>query len=231
MKWSYESWPRATSWCNLLWPISGYPKTLVNVLAERFYTVNVGWPGDTFREIREEQEDIYGQLLQSNTFDYFIFSAGGVDFFTALTKYARRFEEGNGSSDPSDYIKPAFDGFLAEIKGWYKRVARQVTTWTTRTTLLLHGYDHAVPKQNGQFLGRRFEALGYSIGGGMPKKIVHEAIERYYTTIAGVTGPRVKVVNCRGAVGTKWFDELHATTPGAKDIADRFLAAMGQAIS
>ena len=38
------------SWCNLLWPVSGYPKTLVDVLSEQYYTVNLGWPGDTFKK-------------------------------------------------------------------------------------------------------------------------------------------------------------------------------------
>jgi hypothetical protein len=218
------------SWCNLLWPISGYPKTLVDVLSEQFYTVNLGWPGDTIEKILSEQQAGYKQQLQSNTYDFFIFSAGGVDFFTALAKFARRFEEGGGSTDPNDYIRTGFDTFLTEIKARYKGVAKQVTTWTTRTTLLLHGYDYAVPKPGGEFLGRRFEALGYSIAGGMPKKIVREGIDRYYAIleeVAASAGGRVKIVNCRDAIGAKWHDEIHATSSGAAVVASRFLQKMG----
>lgn len=217
------------SWCNLLWPVSGYPKTLVDVLSEQYYTVNLGWPGDTFKKILQEQQDVYRQPLQSNTFDYFIFSAGGVDFFTALTHYAKAYQEGDGSDDPNDYIKPGFDRFLNTIGESYEGVAKQVTTWTSRTTLLLHGYDHAIPKPGGIFLGQRFEGLGYDVAGGMPRKIVREAIDRYYTKlfdVADKTGRRVSVVDCRGAVGTRWHDELHATTTGAGAIAERFLQAM-----
>lgn len=218
------------SWCNLLYPISGYPKTLVDVLSEDYYTVNLGWPGDTFEKILREQQDRYKQALQANTFDYFILSAGGNDFFTALAKFTRRADQGGSSTDPKDYIKPEFDRFLTTIAGWYRGVARQVTTWTTRTTLLLHGYDYAIPKPGGVFLGRRFEALGYRIAGGMPKKIVKEAIDRYYATLNAVAvdaSRRVKVVDCRDVVGTRWHDELHATTAGAGDVAAQFKATMG----
>lgn len=218
------------SWCNLLWPVSGYPKTLVDWLGEKYYTNNIGWPGDTMAEMLEAKQ--YHQPIKSGSFDFFIFSGGGVDFFTDLGDYLVKYDASNPQANPADYTKPAFKAYMKTITTRYKAIARQVTTWTTRTKLVLHGYDYAIPVPSGRFLGQRFEKLGYDTSGPLPRRLVKYLIDEYYLALeaAVATAPqRIILVNCRGACQGKWHDELHGTSAATKEVARRFAKAMNVA--
>ena len=44
------------SWINLLSDISGYPKTFFDILGKKYRTRNIGFPGDTLKQIVDEKQ-------------------------------------------------------------------------------------------------------------------------------------------------------------------------------
>jgi hypothetical protein len=216
------------SWCNLLWPVSGYPKTLVDWLAERYYTSNIAWPGDKLEEVVNRQQ--YEQPIKSGIFDYFIISGGGVDFFSDLKVYLRPFKSVKNGSRPEDFIiESEVVQFLTDARRRFNRVIKNVSVWSKKTKILSHGYDHAVPKPGGVFLGKRFEALGYNTSSRLPREIVRVVIDRYYDLLHDIerhSGGKFTVVDCRGACTNKWFDELHGNKNATRIVADRFAVKM-----
>lgn len=223
------------SWCNLLWPVSGYPPTFVDLIDETkgYYVNNIGWPGDTFEEIMDEKQ--YKQLLQSNSFAYFVFSGGGNDIVggEALKKFLRPKSAAGSNPKPEDCIdRKKFDAALTRVGKGYRLVAKETKAWTTRTKLLIHGYDYAIPRAGGQWLGRPLADKGYAPTGALAKEIIKYLVDRFYEEledVASEAGARVKLVNCRGACAGNWHDELHPNKRGAGKVAALFQEKMGGA--
>jgi len=221
------------SWCNLLWPVSGYPKTLANWLSEKYYLNNLAWPGDTLGEIYSKKD--YRVPIKSGIFDFFIVSAGGVDFFSQLDSFVKPFSSVPPGSPPMAYLNSNFKPFLSYISSVYSGIVKQVVKWSPTTKVVLHGYDYSIPVPNGKFLGRRFKDLGYSISKtkpvvSVPARIVRYSIDEYYRTLEGVKrkhGDRVIVVDCIDACKGRWHDEIHGNATATKEVARRFAKEMG----
>lgn len=220
------------SWINLLYPISGYPPTLADRIdaAQGYFVHNVGWPGDTFQGILTGQVTQRRQLLESNTFDHFVFSGGGNDFIggQALKSFLRPFPGGNPT--PKDCLRmDDLEAALGTVANGYRRIDHEVATWTTRTTMLVHGYDHAIPRPGGPWLGTPLAARGYGVTSKLARDIIAFMVDRFYEVLAGVEdkAKRIRLVDCRGAVGSDWHDELHPNAQAAERVARRFLAKIG----
>lgn len=219
------------SWVNILWPLSatqGYNETFVDVIArdDRFYINNLGWPGDEFKEIVAKKH--YTVPIKSGIFDFFILSGGGNDFLGGgnLANFVKNFEEGNGSTSPSDYIESAkLEEIFKTVQDGYRTIIRDVRTWSPKTHILIHGYDHAVPRHEGRWMGTPFTELGFDITGNLPRAIIKLIVDAFYRLLEQVADEDLKVhlVNVRGCCEGHWHDELHPDEIGAEKVAESFL--------
>ncbi|MBB3705629.1 hypothetical protein [Aminobacter aminovorans] len=94
----------------------------------------------------------------------------------------------------------------------------------------MHGYDYSIPKPGGQYLGRRFEELGFDTGTRLPREIVKVLVDRFYDALQSVakgSGGRALVVDFRNTIGRLWHDEIHPNDGGAKKLATQAAKKMG----
>ncbi|MBP1847013.1 hypothetical protein J2046_005295 [Rhizobium petrolearium] len=231
------------SWASILWPWSklfGYNQAFSNIIDEdfRFYMNNVGWPGDTLenivhktfsRNIQHERDRGLRVPIQSGIFDFLILSGGGNDFLGGgeLQKFLRPYVQ--GVSDPWDCLdKPKVDRIFKRIRTAYLRLIEAVNLWSGRTHIFLHGYDHAVPRHGGRWLGEPFSSRGYNPDLKICTNIVKVLVDRMYETLGQIAAQnrRVHVVDVRGCCKGNWHDELHPNLPAARLVAQRFISSM-----
>lgn len=219
------------SWINILHPFSallGYERTFFDVLQERYANTDMAWPGDTFQQIRMEKD--YRGPIRSATFNFFILSAGGNDVLGggALVNLLKWRNEGKGSSDPRNYIYGQILKLqLATLRAGYVEIAADVKAKSSgRTRMLVHGYDYAVPRKDGVWLGRPFQDKGYDLQADktLIAEILKYLVDQFYGMLESVARQRrnVTVVDLRNAVRGRWDDELHPKEPASRDIAALF---------
>lgn len=231
------------SWANILWPwskIFGYNQAFSNIIDEddRFYINNVGWPGDTLENVVHETFSIgiQGQNgrglrvpIQSGIFDFLILSGGGNDFLGGgeLKKFLKPFVA--GVDDPWDCLdKQKVDRVFSRIRTAYLRLIQAVNLWSRKTHIFLHGYDHAIPRAGGRWLGDPFSSRGYDPSDKICAEIVKLLVDRMYDLLDQISAEnrRVHVVNVRGCCQENWHDELHPNLPAARLVARKFIESM-----
>ena len=213
------------SWINLLHPLSGFPKTFFNVLGATFNTNNIGFPGHTFERVLNDKQ--YVQVLESGLYKVLIFSGGGNDILGGggLARLLKRKSEGNGSADPADYIKAdELKSALKTLDTGYRQVARQAKAAEKDILMLIHGYDYAIPRKNGKWLGKPLKMAGFAYDEPLSPKIIVFLVDHLNAMLAKVADDfaYVRYVNVRKTVQTLWHDELHPTAAGAKKVARLF---------
>jgi GDSL-like Lipase/Acylhydrolase family len=219
------------SWINLLHPISGFPKTFFNVLGDSFFTNNIGFPGHTFERVLNDKQ--YVQVLGSGRYRVFIFSGGGNDILGGggLADLLKKKSDGNGSAKPSDYVKPsALASVLKKLDTGYRQVAREAKAAEKDILMLTHGYDYAIPRKNGKWLGTPLKQAGFAHDEALSPKIIAFLVDQLNAMLAKVAADiaHVRHVNVRGTVKTLWHDELHPTAAGAKLVAKLFEKEIGR---
>ena len=219
------------SWMSFLGLSLFFPKTFFDILGETFETLSVGFPGHTFEEILAAKQ--FKQTLDSGRFKVFIFSGGGNDFLGggALVKMLKNKSDGHGSSNPSDYIKPdKLSATLARLKKGYRGVAKQAKASRSDILMLTHGYDYAIPRKDGQWLGTPLKAAGFAHNDPLSRKIIAFLVDRFNDMLAEIDAEfaHVRHVNVRQTIKTKWHDELHPTTEGARLVAKLFEKEVGR---
>ncbi|MDX3926971.1 MAG: hypothetical protein QHC90_14345 [Shinella sp.] len=230
------------SWANILWPWSslfGYNQSFSNFIDEdpRFYINNVGWPGDTLENViyktlsnDPSQSDKGLRVpIQSGIFDFLILSGGGNDFLGGgeLKKILKPFA--GGASDPWDCLNTGkVDQIFSRIRTGYLRLIQAVNLWSPKTHIFVHGYDHAVPRVGGRWLGKPFSSWGYDPQLKICADVIRVLVDRMYETLDEIAADNshVHVVNVRGCCNSNWHDELHPNAPAARLIARQFLASM-----
>ncbi|MDR9759350.1 hypothetical protein RJJ37_06835 [Rhizobium redzepovicii] len=222
------------SWVNILWPLSGvqgYNQTFVDIIEEdgRFFINNIGWPGDTFESIVEKEQ--FRAPIQSGIFDFFILSGGGNDFLGggSLVKFIKPFASVPASSDPKDYIDRArLTEIFAEVKRGYVSIIQKVSVWSPATEILLQGYDYAIPRPGGQWMGTPFASLGYSLSDPLPARIIHLVVDAFYELLDDVrqVRPRVHIMNNRNQLQGHWHDELHPDKVAATKVGSAYIDEM-----
>jgi hypothetical protein len=213
------------SWLNLLSNISGFPKTLFDILGETFPTRNLAFPGDTFDHVLTEKQ--YKSVLQSGLYRVFVFSGGGNDILGGggLASLLRKRSEGNGSSDPVNYVnQQTLKRVLDRLGNGYRQVAREAKAFEPRILMLIHGYDYALPRKDGKWLGTPLQAKGYAHDEPIAPKIIAFLVDQFNAVLHSVArdNGHVRHIDVRGTVKTRWHDELHPKEPAARDVAALF---------
>lgn len=216
------------SWINILYPYSsifGYQKTFFDVLQDVYPSTDVAWPGDTFQQMLLEKD--YRAPIGSATFDYFIFSGGGNDVLGggALVNLLRWKDEARGSSDPKAYVYGQLLRRVLEVlRSGYLEIAADVRARSSgRTHMLVHGYDYPIPRADGIWLGRPFQAKGYSLqkDKALIAAVLKHLVDEFYGMLESVArrSRNVTVVELRNSVKGRWHDELHPRQTASQEIA------------
>ena len=219
------------SWISFLQIGLLFPKTFFDVLGATFTTRNLGFPGHTFDEILAEND--FKQALDSGLYKVFVFSGGGNDFLGggALVDILKNKSEGGGSQNPADYIKQtALAGVLAKLKKGYRRVAKQAKASRPDILMLTQGYDYAIPRKNGQWLGKPLKAAGFAHDDPLSPRIIAFLVDQFNDMLGAIDAEfaHVRHVDVRRTIQTLWHDELHPTTAGAKKVAKLFEKEIGK---
>ncbi|MER9436056.1 SGNH/GDSL hydrolase family protein [Mesorhizobium sp. M0618] len=222
------------SWINILWPMSavaGYDHTFFDLIEEdsRFYATGTAYPGDTFQQVRTEKD--YRQNVASESFEYFVVSAGGNDLIGggALFDLLRWRDEGDGN-DPATHLNMSWlQVSLDTLRSGYEEIADDVLQISHgRTTMLVNTYDYPIPRVNGVWLGKPLIRRGYNLQTDrvLIAKILKYLIDSFYAALTQVR--HIVVVDVRNTVKAgQWTDELHPRGRGAEAVAKKFKAAMG----
>ena len=220
------------SWINLLLPT--FPKTFFNILGKSFQTRNIGFPGDTFEDILEKKQ--YVQVLESGQYKVLIFSGGGNDILGegSLSELLRPKSEGNGSGDPVDYIRPVkLKSALKKLDTGYRLMAKEAKLAEPDILVLIHGYDYAIPRKNGDWLGKPLKKAGFAHDEPLALSIIAFLVDRFNEMLGKVAADvdHVRHVDVRKTVAGRWHDELHPTTKGAEDVAPLFAAEISKLLT
>lgn len=230
----FKTCAEGDSWVNILWPLSkikGFNESFVDIIEAdpRCYVNNIGWPGDEFSDIVAKEQ--YRGPIQSGIFGFFILSGGGNDFLggRSLARFVSPFSTGGGSNDPVAYVRrDNLRAIFDEVERGYLRIIDNVRTWSPATQILLHGYDHAIPRSGGPWMGTPFSALGYDVDSPITASIIKLVVDDFYQLLDGVARNKrnVHVIDVRGKCANHWHDELHPDHVAAVKIADSFLEKM-----
>lgn len=232
------------SWANILYPWSHYLFEYNEAFPDfiemdpRFYYQNVGWPGDTLENIVErslsskisdERDKGLYVPVKSGIFDFLIFSGGGNDFLGGgeLKKFLKRYQP--GTVDPWSCLDTEkVSEVYKRVATLYKRIIKFVNVSSPKTQIFLHGYDHAVPRTGGKWLGTPFSSKGYRPDSKLCADIIAALVDRMYETLESIASSNrtVHVVDVRGICRNNWHDELHPNEPAAKAIAEKFIRSM-----
>ena len=219
------------SWINLLNPLSGFPKTFFDLLGKSFSTDNIGFPGHTFERVLNDAQ--YVQKLQSGQFRVLVFSGGGNDILGGggLASLLKKKSQGAGSANPADYVSAsALKSVLKRLGDGYRLVAKQAKTAEKNILMLTHGYDYAIPRKNGKWLGTPLKDAGFTHDEPLSPKIIAFLVDQFNELLKSIDAEfaHVRHVNVRNTVKTLWHDELHPTAEGAKKVSKLFEAEINR---
>ena len=132
--------------------------------------------------------------------------------------------------DPGDWIvTKEFQGARDFVAVNYEIVAKEINTWSSsQTSMLVHGYDYPVPRDNGRWLGKPLQSKGYDLtqDAAIIARLLKYIVDSLYDTLEDVQKkqPHVTVVDLRGTVAGRWNDELHPMTAASTDLAALFMS-------
>nr|WP_295465422.1 SGNH/GDSL hydrolase family protein [Mesorhizobium sp.] len=226
------------SWFRL--PNIGWPDDMVDVLRKTYDIPKLAMWGDEIGKMVTTKKNNYLVPLGSGLYRHFMFSGGGNDVLASVGTHVKRF--GAAGTDPADansYIKTSFDNALDTVIGHYGTLAGHVRTVTNpKATLYVHGYAHARPRQGGQYIGTKLEALGFDATSSLARRIVAAMVDRFNVRLKAFASTqnaahadyKVVYVNLKPAFtsAADWnTDEIHPSSAGAAKAA----AIMGDKIA
>ncbi len=158
-----------------------------------------------------------------------LLSAGGNDIVGAqFAGILRPFAKGQSARDSLDAA--AWKRKLEELRDGYRRVLKAFRTLDASVPILFHAYDYANPlpaqgpgwPRDG-WLGAPMRGRGYA-DGPLQAEIVKELLEDVNIAFKQLADeePGVHFVDNRTVVKGRWFDELHPTDDGFRDVAANF---------
>jgi lysophospholipase L1-like esterase len=211
------------------------PPTLIDVLQE-----TDGYPIDNLAHWGDTLADMIlaGQFwspLTSGQADTFLFSGGGNDVLGGdggIARFLNLFDVDHAKpSDAAYYIKPEFYQNLKLIVRNYESLIQRVHVRAPNVIMLGHGYDHAIPRSSGPWIGNgmMFVGLDPTFRAALCQAIVRIMIDAFNNALAAfaTTYSNYRYVDLRGTIGkNQWRDELHPTEAGAAKTAARFDAAL-----
>ena len=212
------------------------PDTAVDQLQDLGRRIsNIARWGDTFQDIVTSREHL--AAVRPKRVRVLLFSAGGNDALgnANFQPYLRLFNPGH--TDPDNvgrYIKPQFRKDMRALVGEIADEARRVRTVNAKVEVFVHGYDYAIPRTNGRWLGGPLEERGFfqsnTVQRNLSRAIMRKMVDIYNGLLAAEAAslPYLHYVDLRGTVGARsnWIDELHAKTPAAGRLARKLDAAL-----
>jgi hypothetical protein len=212
------------SWFNL--PDIVYPETIIDVLQVNYAIANLAMYGDELEEMVLRAE--YMPLLAGGKIKFLLFSGGGNDVIGggALSTCLNLYDPHH--TDPKQaayYINSQFDAVLDRVEKLYRRVAAQVRNIAPNTKIVVHGYDYAIPRNEGPHLGKpmRDRGLDPAWDGDLCNAIIRLMINRFNDRLKKLPSENIIYLDLRGTAGkTGWFDEIHPTKATAGKMAKKF---------
>jgi hypothetical protein len=217
------------SWFNL--PDIVYPETIIDILQVDRVIANLAMYGDELEEMVLRAE--YMPLLATGNIKFLLFSGGGNDVIGggALSNCLNLYDPHH--TDPKQaayYINAQFDAVLDRVEKLYRRVAAQVRNIAPNTKIVVHGYDYAIPRNEGPHLGKsmRDRGLDPAWDGDLCNAIIRLMIDRFNSRLGQLPSENIIYVDLRGTAGkTGWFDEIHPTKATAGKMAKKFAKVLG----
>ena len=159
----------------------------------------------------------------------FLLSGGGNDllgegrFVDMLLPYS------DGAVPQALIDRNALESLLAAVSKNYRQILDDVFAVNPAVIAFGHAYDEALPREDGNWLGKPLETRGIPLDVG--RDIVSLILGEFSEFLKALADEyeNFHVVDLLGAVGSSansWADELHPRNPGFERIADRFRAAI-----
>lgn len=227
---------------------------VIDHLAGQFNIWSVDAAGDTLQNmVIDDAEYMKALRERAPAARALLFSGGGNDIVgtdtrgnSIVAQVVRRFEPGRPAES---YLEPAaLAQKLAFVESCYRAVLTNVAAEFPNLPVICHAYDYSIPGAPDdarnpvwagpdQWIGRPMRALGID-DPQLQRDIVRLMIDRLNERLktlcgannAGGAFPNAWHVDARGAVGTRWADELHPTNEGYRLVAARFAAVLGRAL-
>ena len=211
-----------------------YPFQLDDVIdhlmaRKEFAVRSLGAGGDQLFEMAEDGEVF--EAVAEEAPHIVLLSGGGNDVLGdgKLASYLKTFAEGRRAEE---YLKADFEVLAETILGLYQQIIEGLLRQHPDLTILLHGYDYAIPA-GGRWLGEPMATKGI-VDPGTQRDIIRVILDRLnaeFVKLAARFDGSVVHVDCRNLVGEKeWHDELHPTDAGFRKVAERFAAEIGRII-
>jgi hypothetical protein len=169
-----------------------------------------------------------------NGHDLLLFSAGGNDVLGGgeLASFLNLFDVGHSKpSDAAYYLKPEFFWNLDRIiSNLETGLIQPMAARRANKKIIMHGYDYAIPRPNGPWLGgpMEYQGLHPTFNAALCRAIVRLMIDAFNSKLRGLASRYPDVftyLDLRRTVGAnEWYDELHGKDAAAKKIARKFAA-------
>jgi hypothetical protein len=206
-----------------------YPIKLVDVIGQLNGNIAI-WdealPGDTTERMLDFSDSLVAQIAYLQP-DVLLFSGGGNDLLGS-GRLAELLEPGD-LPDPKDYLGPRMRAEMVSVMGRYATILAKVRTVIPGLPMIIHGYDYAIPRPNGTWLGAPMDRLGISSDIVKRQAIVRAIIDDFHRRLSEFANTNADVVHVdlRGTVpGHLWFDELHPDTDGFALVSKKIGAAI-----
>lgn len=163
--------------------------------------------------------------------DIFMLSMGGNDLLGEgrFVKLLKPYQP--GSTAKALLNENAFNSALKTVMDSYRDMVDSALATKPSLVVLVHGYDNALPQNNGKWLGKPLDKKGIPLGIG--REIVELIVGRFNDALAafasGFAG-NVRYVDVRTSVGgnvSSWYDEIHPRNPGFERVANKVLLVLG----
>ena len=197
---------------------------IVDNLIELYAVRSLGAAGDELAEIISNNE--YTSVIKEVDADFFLISGGGNDMLGSgrLKRFLHEYEPG---MTPAQLIhRQRFEQFKLNITQHYDSLFSQLTNQFPRLRILCHGYDYALPRSGGKWLGRPLQERG--VPRELHNSIIRILIDEFNDILEEAQKrypARVFHVDIREQIGpnqNSWHDELHPKNPGYKRAAKQF---------
>ncbi len=197
---------------------------VIDVLMKEHLILSLGAAGDLLTDMAAEGE--YLNAIEEEGADVFLLSGGGNDMLHSgrLAEYLKPYQ--NGMDAEALLERTRWNQFLDELRSTYSDIFNSIATRFPSVVTFCHGYDYAVAREGGKWLGGPLASRG--VPKGLWTDVVKILIDEFNETLAAlaeVSSGRVVHIDCRDSVGASansWFDELHPKDTGYKKVAKLF---------